>query len=149
MKDLAEKGTYTITLEMKERLADFAGGYATQERAALVIRRLYEQDGYVIDPHTAVAAAVYEDYRAASGDDAACVIASTASPYKFPRSVMEAMGEACGGMTDFDLIERLSDLSRTPVPRAIEEIRTAPVLHTRVCGRDEMKKTVEEILGLS
>lgn len=149
MKDLAEKGTYTITPEMKERLADFAGGYATQERAALVIRRLYEQDGYVIDPHTAVAAAVYEDYRAASGDDAACVIASTASPYKFPRSVMEAMGEACGGMADFDLIERLSELSRTPVPRAIEEIRTAPVLHTRVCDRDGMKKAVEEILGLS
>ncbi len=149
MKELSGQGRYTITPGMKEKLEDFRGGYAAQERAALAIRRIYERDGYVLDPHTAVAAAVYEDYRDASADTAVTVIASTASPYKFPRSVMEAIGEECDGRTDLELVDMLSAYSHTPVPRAVEELRSAPVLHNRVCERNEMKETVKEILGLA
>ena len=82
MKDLSEKGSYAITDQMKEGLSLFEGGYATEEETAAAIRRLYETDGYVIDPHTAVAVHVYDAYRSKTGDTTPAVIASTASPFK-------------------------------------------------------------------
>ncbi len=77
------------------------------------------------------------------------MIASTASPYKFTRSVMEAIDkEQYGGMTDFELIDELAAISGTEIPNAIREIRTAPVRHKAVCGVNEMKQTVLEFLGV-
>lgn len=93
MKDLSEKGSYAITDQMKEGLSLFEGGYATEEETAAAIRRLYEADGYVIDPHTAVAVHVYDAYRSKTGDTTPAVIASTASPFKFENSVMRALGD--------------------------------------------------------
>ena len=84
---------YEITAEMKEKLGDFYGNYATQEECAAQIRSLYEDTDYVLDPHTAVAAAVYNKYKEETGDTTKTVIASTASPYKFTRTVMSAMDE--------------------------------------------------------
>lgn len=154
MDQLAENGKYEITGKMRESLVDFYGGYADEAHAAAAIRRIYEDCGYVIDTHTAVAAAVYEKYVAETGDRTPTLIASTASPFKFTRSVMEALrdGEctaACDGKDDFALADELSDIAGVPMPSAVREIRTAPVLHERVCGREEMEKTVKEILGLS
>jgi threonine synthase len=100
----------------------------------------------VIDTHTAVAAHVYREYRKSTGDSLETVIASTASPYKFTRSVVEALDETCKGEEDFALIEKLSRLSNTPVPKAVEELKTAPVLHNKVCEVAKMQQTVEEIL---
>ncbi len=148
MGRLAAGGVYEITPEMKERLEDFAGGYATAEQTAEAIRSLYEKTGYIIDPHTAVAASVYSDYAKKTGDGTKTIIASTASPYKFTRSVMTAIDAKYGSMEDFALADELSRLSGTGVPRAIEEIRGAQVLHTMVCGREEMQETVEKLLGL-
>lgn len=76
------------------------------------------------------------------------VIASTASPYKFTRSVMDSIDEKYDSMTDFELVDELNKLSGVKVPQAIEEIRTAPILHDKVCDKSEMEKTVKEILGL-
>ena len=91
MTELKTKGSYAITGEMKANLADFAAGYATEEQVAKTIHDIYEDTGYVMDTHTAVAATVYKAYRKDSKDDRKTVIASTASPYKFAGSVMSAI----------------------------------------------------------
>lgn len=146
MKALSQDGRYDITDEMKKGLADFVGGYSDEAKTANTIKNLYEKTGYVIDTHTAVAAGVYKDYVQKTGDNKVSVIASTASPFKFTRSVMEAIDEKYASMDDFALIDELSKISNTKVPQAIEDIRTAPVLHDRACDVDAMQSTVEDIL---
>ena len=148
MKALSEDGKYQITEEMKERLADFTGGYAAEDDVAKEIRRMYEKTGYVLDTHTAVASFVYRQYREQSGDERTAVIASTASPFKFTRSVMNAIDSKYDAMTDFELVDELSRISKVSVPKAIEDIRTAPVLHDTVVEKDGMKDIVKQILGL-
>lgn len=148
MAALKTAGRYEITPDMKAQLKDFYGNYASEEETAETIRSIYEDTGYVIDTHTAVAAGVYRKYRR-GGDGKKTVIASTASPFKFTRSVMNAIDrEKYDSMTDFELVDELSRIANVPVPQAIEDIRTAPVLHTRVCGRTEMEAVVRDILGL-
>lgn len=148
MAALSGQGKYEITAEMKEKLADFYGNYATEKETAETIKELYEETGYVIDTHTAVAATVYNKYKAQTKDEAKTVIASTASPFKFTRSVMEAIDEKYAAMDDFALVDELSKLANVKVPNAIEEIRTAPVLHDRVCDKEEMKAIVKEFLHM-
>ncbi len=148
MKQLKEQGVYQITPAMQEKLADFEGGYATEEETAATIRKVYEKTGYVIDTHTAVAATVFYKYKEETKDDTVTVIASTASPYKFTRSVMEAVENKKTEEEDFALVDRLCEVSGVKVPNAIEEIRNAKVRHTMVCDKDKMQETVEGILGL-
>lgn len=149
MEELASEGKYTITDEMREQLSDFYGNYANEAETAATIRRIYEECGYVIDTHTAVAATVYKKYEAETGDTAKTVIASTASPYKFTRSVMEAIdSEKYASMSDFELVDQLSELSKVAVPKAIEEIRNAEIRHNTVAEVDEMPGVVRKILGI-
>lgn len=148
MTQLREKGTYEITPEMKERLGDFVGGYATEEETAATIRMTYEKTGYVMDTHTAVAAYVCAQYRKDSGDDKKCLVASTASPYKFIHSVMSAIDVKYADVDEFELIDELSRISGTEIPNAIEEIRNADIRHTRECEAGDMKAAVKEILGV-
>ena len=148
MESLKNTGKYEITPEMKAQLSDFYGNYATEAEDAATIKKLYEDTGYVIDTHTAVAATVYEKYKKETGDDTVTVIASTASPYKFTRSVMNAIDSKYDSMTDFELVDELSKISNVAVPQAIEDIRTAPVLHDTVCEVNEMSSSVKKILGI-
>lgn len=148
MAALSKTGQYRITEEMSRQLTDFYGNYASEQETADRIRELYESTGYVIDTHTAVASAVCQKYKAETGDERKTVIASTASPFKFTRSVMNAIDTKYDSMTDFELVDVLSGLANVNVPGAIEEIRTAAVLHDTVCGKEEMKATVEKILGI-
>ena len=148
MKELSLKGSYSITDAMKEKLSVFYGGYATEKETAACIKEIYDAAGYVIDTHTAVAACVYEKYRDETNDSTPCVIASTASPYKFARSVMCAIDNSYEVMDDYSLINELSRISGVSVPAAIEDISSAPVLHDRVCDTADMQKEVESILGL-
>ena len=148
MTQLKEKGTYEITSEMKERLADFEGGFATEEETKETIRRTYEKTGYVMDTHTAVAAYVCARYRKDSGDDKKCLVASTASPYKFIHSVMSAIDEKYADADEFDLVDELSRISGTEIPKAIEEIRNADIRHTTECDACDMKAAVKDILGV-
>lgn len=149
MKELAETGRYTVTEEMKDGMKDFSGGFATREETSEEIRRVYEKTGYVLDTHTAVASHVYRQYREQSNDPVPAVIASTASPYKFARSVMEAIDEKYQGMDDFVLIDELCRISGTTVPKAVEELKNAPVLHDKVIDADQMEKAVKEFLGIA
>ena len=146
MAALAGDGKYEITAEMKEKLGDFYGNYATQEECAAQIRSLYEDTDYVLDPHTAVAAAVYNKYKEETGDTTKTVIASTASPYKFTRTVMSAMDKKYADMDDFALTEELEKISGVKIPDAITKIRNAPVLHNIQCEKDGMKQAVMEFL---
>lgn len=149
MEALKTDGKYSITDDMKKELADFYGNYASETETAEIIRAIYEDTGYVIDTHTAVAAKVYKKYVQDTGDTTKTVIASTASPFKFTRSVMDAIDKAkYDAMSDFELVDELSKIANVTVPQAIEDIRTAPVRHNRVCDKTEMEATVRDILGV-
>ena len=148
MTELKKKGSYAITGEMKANLADFAAGYATEEQVAKTIHDIYEDTGYVMDTHTAVAATVYKAYREDSKDDRKTVIASTASPYKFAGSVMSAIDPKYKGQDDFKLIEELQKVSGTELPNAIKEIMNAEIRHNTECDVDQMEQTVKNILGV-
>ena len=149
MASLAKEGKYTVTPDMKAQLSDFYGNYTSEKETAEVIKKLYEDTGYVIDTHTAVAAGVYGKYKEATGDTATkTVIASTASPFKFTRSVMDAIDPKYDSMTDFELVDELSKLGNVKVPNAIEEIRDAKILHNTVCDVDQMENTVKKMLGV-
>ena len=149
MDSLKKDGRYTITDDMRAKLDDFYGNYASEAETAEVIKSIYYNTGYVIDTHTAVAASVYKKYVAETSDETKTVIASTASPFKFTRSVMDAIDKAkYDKMTDFELVDELSRIANVAVPQAIEDIRTAPVLHDRVCDKTEMKAVVKDILGI-
>ncbi len=148
MDALSAKGIYEISDEMKAQLVDFYGDYATEAQTADVIRSLYEKTGYVIDTHTAVAAHVYETYTEATKDTTPTVIASTASPFKFARSVMNAIDPKYDALGDFELIDELSKVANVSIPNAIEEIRTATILHKTVCATADMKKTVKTYLNI-
>ncbi len=161
MRQLSETGTYEISPEMRAQLDVFYGDFADEEETADTIRSLFEETGYVIDPHTAVAASVYRKYRASTGDETRTVLASTASPFKFPRRVLTAIEPQVDGdpytrtdapqrdsRTDLEMIDELSAITGLPVPRPIEAIRNAPVLHDTVCDVDEMEWTVRDFLKL-
>ena len=146
MEELKTTGKYTITPEMKEKLADFVAGYSTEEETAESIRDTYKKTGYVMDTHTAVAAHVCGQYRAQSNDQTKCVIASTASPYKFVKSVMSAIDTENANADEFDLLPKLQEVSGVPMPQAIKDILDAKILHNLECDADKMKDTVKGIL---
>ena len=148
MAALSADGKYVITDEMKAQLEGFYGNYTTEKETAEVISTLYEKTGYVIDTHTAVAAGVYGKYKAETKDETKTVIASTASPFKFTRSVMDAIDEKYDSMTDFELVDELSKIANVKVPQAIEDIRSAEVLHKTVCEVEEMPKVVKNFLKI-
>ncbi len=148
MAALSGNGKYEITEEMKAQLVDFYGNYATEAETAKTIKDLYEDCGYVIDTHTAVASAVYKKYVAETKDAAKTVIASTASPYKFTRSVMEAIDEKYASMGDFELVDELTKLANVAVPGAIEEIRSAEIRHNNICEVNEMQQVVKNFLNI-
>ncbi len=147
MEALTKDGMYKITPKMQEQLEDFCGYFATEEETKAIIRETFNDTGYVMDTHTAVAACAGKKYREETGDKTKMVIASTASPYKFTRSVMEAIdAEKYGDLGDFALVDELCTLSGVTVPKAIEEIRTAPVRHNTVCEVGQMKCVVKDFL---
>ena len=148
MSDLGKNGTYEITAQMKEALADFVGEYASEDETAVFIKDLYEKCGYVIDTHTAVAGVAHQKYVAKTMDNTVSIIASTASPYKFARSVMTAIDKKYDSLSDFELIDELCKISNVAVPNAIEEIRNAKVLHDTVCEKEEMEQIVKNFLGM-
>ena len=149
MASLSGNGKYEITAEMKAQLADFYGNYTSEQETATVIKKLYEDTGYIIDTHTAVASGVYDKYKKETGDtETKAIIASTASPFKFTRSVMNAIDAKYDKMSDFELVDELSKLGNVAVPQAIEDIRSAAVLHDTVCEVEEMPEVVKKFLGV-
>ena len=148
MKALSTNGSYEITDSMKVKLKDFVGGWADEQETAKAIDKEYRENDYVIDTHTAVAASVYYGYTENSGDKTKSVIVSTASPYKFANSVLGALHINKVPEDDYEQALLLKDVSKTEIPKAVEELRTAPVLHNRICETDKMQSVVEDILKI-
>lgn len=148
MNALKSEGVYQITEDMKVGLRDFEAGYATEEQTAATIRGVYEKTGYVMDTHTAVAAYVCGEYQKRTKDPVKCVTASTASPYKFVKSVMTAIDESYASKDELELLGELKHVSGTELPGAIKDILNADILHTLECDADQMEQTVKNLLDL-
>lgn len=146
MKELSENGEYTISEQMKKGLKDFIGGYANDKETMDTIKKVYEESKYLIDTHTAVGKAVYDKYKKQAQDNTKTIIASTASPYKFTRSVMLALDKDNDRYTDFELIKKLEETSKVEIPPAIQEILNAEVIHNTECKKEEIKQVVVKIL---
>lgn len=147
MKSLNQHGQYELTVFDPAILELFAAEYATEVETAAEIKRVYEASDYIEDPHTAVASAVYQKYRTATGDETKTVIASTASPYKFPVVAVEAVtGQT--GLSDFEALAKLHELSGVAVPPAVDGLENAQVRHKTTVAADQMQAAVESYLGL-
>ena len=147
MESLVATGQYQLSNFDADILDLFAAAYADEAETAAEIKRVYEASDYIEDPHTAVASAVYQKYRTQTGDTAKTVIASTASPYKFPVVAVEAVtGET--GLGDFEALAKLHTLSGVPVPLAVDGLETAPVRHRTSVAAKDMQAAVEDYLGL-
>lgn len=147
MAGLQKEGRYSLTGAMREKLADFAAGFATEKDTARVIKDVYRRDGYLMDTHTAVAYSVCESYWEKTADATKAVVVSTASPFKFTADVMRSLDEKYGGQDDFSLVREMERLVGF-IPAPLRDLEKAPVRHTRVCQVGGMKSVVREILGL-
>ncbi|MGT2799952.1 threonine synthase [Streptococcus marmotae] len=147
MTALSREGQYQLDPVDPEILDLFVAEWATEEETAQEIKRVYDMSRYIEDPHTAVASSVYQKYAIASQDSRKTVIASTASPYKFPVVAVEAItGET--GLSDFEALATLQDLSGVALPPAVDGLETAPVRHKTVVAAADMQKEVERYLGV-
>ena len=147
MDELNGNGKYTITEDMKAQLNDFYGNYATEKETADTIKELYDKTGYVIDTHTAVAATVCDKFKKDVNDGNKTVVVSTASPFKFSRSVLDAIDPKYDALDDFAMSDELEKVANVKTPKAIEDIKNAPVLHDLVINPEDMKKAVVDFLS--
>ena len=149
MGELSEKGRYEIdTNELLKLKGEFTGGFCNDEQTAETIKELYENYHYLCDTHTAVAVKVYEDYVEKSGDNTQTVIVSTASPYKFAKSVLSAVDTTEGTESEFDMVDKLSSITDTPVPAPLADLRSRQVLHKSCCEKEQMPEFIKNTLGI-
>ncbi|MBQ9860340.1 MAG: threonine synthase [Clostridia bacterium] len=150
MNSLKTERKYSVSPEMKVQIdAHFVGGSADDARVAKTIKQVFEEKGYLLDTHTAVAVAVYEDYRAATGDTTPTVIASTANPYKFTPSILAALG--CESeAAPYDQMQELCDKAGCSIPEPLASLNVKRVRFTDVCNNDTagMQETVYRMLEL-
>ncbi len=147
MRRLKEEGAYGITGSMKKTLeSDFYADWCGEEGTMAGIRDTFNNKGYLLDTHTAVAADVYTRYRQRTGDDTKTVIVSTASPYKFPEDVLSSLGEETTCLSAFEMAEKLSQISGTPVPRQILDLKNKAVRHDKVVEISGMKSAALEVI---
>ena len=140
MKDLSEQGFYRVPDALLGAIqAEFAAGYCNDAQAEAVIGRVYREQGYLMDPHTACGWAAAETHRG----DAPTVVLSTASPYKFSTAVLTAIGADTSG-SEYDRMERMQALTGIPIPPALAGLRTKPERHTGVIPKEKM---LEFVLG--
>lgn len=141
MADLDSSKRYEVSDKIKAGLGQFYGGFADVEATNKTIGDMYKDNGYLIDTHTAVGYKVYEDYRKATGDDTPAVIASTASPYKFAKSVADSIGlpEQPDG---FAYIREVEKETGVKVPEGLRDLDKKEIRHKGVIDTDEIKETV-------
>lgn len=148
MGQLDTVNKYEITPRMKENLKDFYGGYTKDQQTLEIIKRVYDESKYVMDTHTAVAYSVYEQYKEETKDPSKTVIVSTASPYKFTKSVIQALLETKNEENEFELIKILSEHTGLQIPSPIKDLEKKEILHRRVCEKEDMKDAIKEILRI-
>ncbi len=151
MQELQETGRYQLDQETLARLKqDFDGGFASEDETKQVIRQIYQTEKIVIDPHTAVGVAVYQEYQQATLDPTPNLIASTASPFKFASSVLQAIKKEDAQLEqdEFKLLDELAQLAQMKVPDSLSGLAKQKILHQKICAKTELAQVVGEILGL-
>lgn len=144
MSKLKNERCYTAPEALMEKLrAKFWAGCCLDADAEDAIGRLWRENKYLCDTHTAVAWDVAQQYKSACPDHAPVVILSTASPYKFPAAVLSSIGEGCGG-DEFDMMERLEEVTGVPMPENLRSLRSRPVRHTDLTAPGDMLSYVLE-----
>ena len=147
MQQLAETGRYDVGAEVLEKIRQvFCAGCTDDAGTKAEIRRIYDGNSYVADTHTAVAWQVAEAYRKEQGEKHEMVVVSTASPYKFNESVLQALGEKTEGLDGFQLLDKLAGVNKDPVPQGLAALRELPVLHRESCEKDGMADAVAAFL---
>lgn len=151
MNDLSEKGEYSVDEATKELIQQvFWGGYSNDEETITCIQSIYDDCGYVMDTHTAVAMDVYDKYVIYTGDLTPTVIVSTASPFKFNNSVSKALlGDKTEGLNEFELLNMLSEKTGWDIPKGLKDLDKKQILHRTVCEKNEMSKTMRKMLNLN
>ncbi|MDE5771609.1 MAG: threonine synthase [Ruminococcus sp.] len=146
---LATEGRYEVSDDIKTKISEeFFAGCCDDVQTKNTIHEIYEKYSYTCDTHTAVAVKVYEDYKKSTGDTTKTVIASTASPYKFSAAVLEAVQNEKSDLDEYDMIDKLAELSNMPVPSALADLRNKPERFNDVIDKAEQKKYVLEKLGI-
>lgn len=148
-KSLAETGRFEVTEDIKSKLLnDFDCGCCSDDETKAAIKSVYEKYSYTMDTHTAVAEKVYEDYVERTGDGLKTVIASTASPYKFSASVLDALGSHPENADEFALTEALAAVSGMEVPASLASLKSKEVRFKKTVSKEEMESAVFDFLGI-
>ena len=127
---------------IKEKISKiFAAGFCDDIQTKATIKDMFDK-GYLSDTHTAVALKVYKDYVADKNDNTPTVIASTASPYKFSSSVLEALCGNCDDISEFDKVNKLYEITKMPVPKSLQELKNKEIRFKISCEKDDMENTV-------
>jgi threonine synthase len=149
MSKLATQRWYQISDEALDRLqALFYGGFADRSDTSKSIKEVFEKYGYLLDPHSAVGYSVLQKYREETGDHTPTVLASTASPFKFNRAVLEAIGRDTSHKDEFSLLQELSSIIGQVVPAKLAELKFLPEIHQGVCEKEGMAKVILKFLGI-
>ena len=148
MTQLKESGSYSVGEQRRDWLLDtFWGDCADNKDTLGEIRKRWEQDHYLMDPHTAVAGHVLREYRRKTGDDTPSVIVSTASPYKFAADVLSALTGGNAGGDPFSASEEIQKLTGIPMPEQVRKLRELQVRHTAECDKDKMGQAVLDVMA--
>ena len=146
---LASTGRYEVNDEVKNVLREeFFAGYCDDDQTKKTIREIYEKYSYTCDTHTAVAVKVYEDYKNKTGDMTKTLIASTASPYKFSSSVLEAIEGSNSELDEYEMVDRLAELSKLPIPSSLAELKNKERIFKDSIGKAEMNDDVLKDFGI-
>ena len=145
MQQLGEKGRYEVGDDVLQKLKEtFWAGWVDDAATKETIREVFEKERYVLDTHSAVAYRVAQKYRDVTGSSRSLVVVSTASPYKFNESVLEALGEERAGLDEFAQLDKLASLNESPIPQGLASLKTAEILHRAVCEKAEMRMAAED-----
>lgn len=150
MNRLSANGKYTVSSDVMEKIQQmFDAGYTAEDKVDETIKYQFDNYGYLCDTHTAVAVSVYDEYVKNTGDDIPTVIDSTASPYKFSASVLNAItDEDLDGLDEFDMVRELNRITGVEVPAPIASLKDKKVRFTDVCDREDMSNMVFKLLDL-
>ncbi|WP_294379003.1 threonine synthase [uncultured Clostridium sp.] len=146
MKQLNTKGVYEVNDKIKEFIKIFYGNYATTEEVYAAIKEVYEKENYVMDTHTAVAYVVKEKYIKETNDNKPALVVSTASPFKFPRSICNALNIDVEGINDFEVLKKLSESTKNEIPKNLACLENAPILHDEVWDKTQMRDALLSFL---
>jgi len=150
MESLKSEGKYEVSDDVKQNIKEtFWGGYCDDTETLAEIKKVFDENGYVMDTHTAVAKRVYNAYTEKTGDTTKTVIASTASPFKFSDSVLKAIKGAAASDNEFDMLTELSEVSESSIPKSLDALKTKPVIFNSTCEKEEMYDVVSQMLNLA